>query len=485
MYAQRMAQAFGRTAKHFKQQRRSMGGAGEKVPGNVPMEIAIGLGVGIIGGLGVRQWTQNDIKSWADANAPAPAAKKAAAAPAASPAQAASFDAWVAAQKAASPKDAKDTSDFQYITFTELPPFTPAHKSLMSKVLTQKLFDELKDKKSSKGFTFSNAIQCGVLKPHLGVGATAGDEECFEIFKDLYYPIVQGWHKFDPYTQTHKSDLNPENLTFSRNQQVLFDKYIVSTRVRAARNISGFALPCGANPQERTGVENVLKQAFSMFDGELKGKYYPLGGLSKADEDALQSNGFLFQKPGPAQLLAVAGAARDWPDNRGIFHNDSKTALAWCNEEDHCRIISMQNGGDVWSVFARFCKISDTIQSAAQANGAKLMFNDRLGFLGTCPSNLGTGLRASVMIKLPELNKDPHALEKICDEFDLQPRGSSGEHSAAIGGKWDISNKQRIGFTEVQLVQKMIDGITKIIAIEEKLVANPGMSPMEALKAFK
>jgi protein-arginine kinase len=70
-----------------------------------------------------------------------------------------------------------------------------------------------------------------------------------------------------------------------------------------------------------------------------------------------------------------------------------------CNEEDHCRIISMQNGGDVWSVFARFCKISDTIKEAAEANGAKLMFNDRLGFLGTCPSNLGTGLRASVMIK--------------------------------------------------------------------------------------
>jgi creatine kinase len=328
-------------------------------------------------------------------------------------------------------------------------------------------------------------VQCGVLKPHLGVGITAGDEECFEVFKDIYYPVVKGWHKFDPYTQNHTSDLNPMNVHFSRQQQIKFDKYVQSTRIRAARNISGFALPPGATPSERKGVEDVLKQAFAMFSGELKGTYYSLGGMSAADEEMLQSNGFLFQKPGPAQLLAVAGAARDWPDNRGIFHNDSKTALAWCNEEDHCRIISMQNGGDVWSVFARFCKISDTIQSAAQANGAKLMFNDRLGFLGTCPSNLGTGLRASVMIKLPELNKDPHALEKICDEFDLQPRGSSGEHSAAVGAKWDISNKQRIGFSEVQLVQKMIDGITKIIEIEETLAANPGMTPMQALNKVK
>jgi len=476
----------GRTAKHFKGQKRQMGGhSEEKIPGNVPMEVGLSLAIGIAGGIYVRNWLNNDIKSWAPsaAGATPPPAPKPAAAPTrqASGSEKAAFDAWVQKMKDASPSDPKDTDDFKYITFTERPPFTASHKSLMSKVLTQELFDQLKDKASSKGFTFSNAIQCGVLKPHLGVGATAGDEECFELFKDLYYPIVKGWHKFDPYTQVHKSDLNPANVHFSREQQILFDKYVVSTRVRAARNVSGFALPSGANPTERLGVENVLKQAFTMFDGELKGKYYPLGSLTKEEEDFLQSNGFLFQKPGPAQLLAVAGAARSWPDNRGIFHNDSRTALAWCNEEDHCRIISMQNGGDVWSVFARFCKISDTIQEAAKANGADLMYSDKLGFLGTCPSNLGTGLRASVMIRLPELNKDPVALEKICDEFDLQPRGSSGEHSAAVGAKWDVSNKQRIGFTEVELVQKMIDGVTKIIAIEQKLADNPGLKPMQAM----
>jgi creatine kinase len=335
------------------------------------------------------------------------------------------------------------------------------------------------------GYSFSNAIQCGVMKPHLGVGLTAGDEECFELFKDIIYPIVKGWHQFDAYTQKHKSDLNPLHLNFSREQQLKFNEYVESTRIRAARNISGFALPAGANPTERKGVEEVLKQAFSSFTGELSGKYYPLGQMTPAEEDFLQSNGFLFQKPGPAQLLAVAGAARDWPDNRGIFHNNSRTALAWTNEEDHCRIISMQSGGDVWTVFSRFCKISDTIKTAAERNGAKLMFSEQLGFLGTCPSNLGTGLRASVMIKIPELNKDPAALEKVCAAFDLQPRGSSGEHTAAVGGKWDISNKQRLGFSEVELVQKMIDGVTKIIAIEETLKANPGMSPMDALSKHR
>merc|ERR1712159_520250 len=107
----------------------------------------------------------------------------------------------------------------------------------------------------------------------------------------------------------------------------------------------------------------------------------------------------------------------------------------------------------------------------AEAQGSKLMVSEKLGFLGSCPSNLGTGLRASVMVVLPELNKNVEMLETICAAFDLQPRGSAGEHSAAVGGKWDVSNKQRLGFTEVELVQKMIDGVTKLIGIEQKLAA--------------
>ena len=68
-------------------------------------------------------------------------------------------------------------------------------------------------------------------------------------------------------------------------------QYVVSTRVRAARNVSGFSLPPGSSQSDRLGVEKVLTQAFSMFSGELKGTYYPLGGLSKEQEDTLQSNG--------------------------------------------------------------------------------------------------------------------------------------------------------------------------------------------------
>lgn len=381
--------------------------------------------------------------------------------------------------------DPKNSPDFKYVEYTEVPKFTDAHKSLMSKVLTPEIFAALKDVKSSKGYTFSNVIMTGVVTPHLGVGCTAGDEECWELFKDLFYPVIKGWHNYDASTQTHPSDLDPSKLVFSDEQKAMFNEYVASTRIRAARNISGYSLPCGTNDADRAAVEEVLKQTFSGLEGELSGTYYELGGMTDEQRDFLLNKGFLFQIPSARNLLTGAGAARSWPNNRGIFHNEAQTALCWVNEEDHCRIISMEMGGDISSVFTRFCALSDAIKKSAEANNTKLMWSENLGYLGTCPSNLGTGLRASVMVKLEKFNslmegdneEDKQLLEEVCGAFDLQPRGSAGEHSAAVGAKFDVSNKQRLGFSEVQLVQKMIDGVTKVLEFEKMLAA--GSTPAD------
>ena len=296
-------------------------------------------------------------------------------------------------------------------------------------------------------------------------GITAGDEESWTLFKDIMYPVIKGWHGYDPEKDTHKVDLDASKLVFTDEQVAKFDKYVASTRIRAARNVSGFSLPAGTSSEDRAGVEGVLTKAFAAFEGELAGKYFPLDGMTDTDRDFLLSNGFLFQIPKETNLLWHAGAAREWPKSRGIFHNESHTALCWVNEEDHCRIISMEKTGNVKSVFARFATISETLSKVAVEQGTKLMYDEKLGFLGTCPSNLGTGLRASVMICIPEFNKNVELLEKVCAKFDLQPRGSAGEHSAAEGAKFDVSNKQRIGFSEVELVQKMIDGVSKVIEL--------------------
>jgi creatine kinase len=84
-----------------------------------------------------------------------------------------------------------------------------------------------------------NVVAFSVMTPHLGVGVTAGDEESWEVFKDLMNPVIKGWHGYDPETQKHVSDLNPDNLKMDEKTVELFNKYVASTRIRAARNISG------------------------------------------------------------------------------------------------------------------------------------------------------------------------------------------------------------------------------------------------------
>ena len=95
--------------------------------------------------------------------------------------------------------------------------------------------------------------------------------------------------------------------------------------------------------------------------------------------------------------------------------------------------------------------------------------DDRLGFLTFCPTNLGTTIRASVHIKLPKLAADRKKLEEVAGKYNLQVRGTAGEHTESVGGVYDISNKRRMGLTEFQAVKEMQDGILELIKIEKSL----------------
>jgi len=79
---------------------------------------------------------------------------------------------------------------------------------------------------------------------------------------------------------------------------------------------------------------------------------------------------------------------------QGIWHNKNKNFLIWINEEDHARVISMEKGGDMRKVFDRFCRGLKEVERHVEENGHGFMWSRRLGYILTCPSNLGTGLRA-------------------------------------------------------------------------------------------
>merc|ERR1739846_112859 len=201
--------------------------------------------------------------------------------------------------------------------------------------------------------------------------------------------------------------------------------------------------------EQRIGVEKLMSNAVQTFSGELAGKYYPLTGMDEKVRQQLVDDHFLFVSGD--RNLQVAGMERDWPEGRGIFHNDAKTFLVWVNEEDQLRIISMQMGGDVKGVFERLCRgIKGVQDSVKKESGKDFCLDAKYGYVHSCPTNLGTGMRASVHVDLPGWTK--HGVPKLqarCEELHLQPRGTRGD-------------------SEVELVQKMIDGVNKLWEEDEK-----------------
>ena len=91
--------------------------------------------------------------------------------------------------------------------------------------------------------------------------------------------------------------------------------------------------------------------------------------------------------------------------------------------------------------------------------------NDHLGYLSSCPTNLGTAMRASVHIKLNTLGKD-EKFKKICDDLDLSVRGIHGEHSESEDGIYDISNKKRLDVSEVEIIRTLQNGVKKLIELD-------------------
>lgn len=341
----------------------------------------------------------------------------------------------------------------------EYPKFPKDCTSLLSKHLTPEIFEALKDKKTANNFTLEQAINSGVQNLDSGIGVYAGDKESYDIFGALLDPIIEEYHGFTK-EDSHKSNLNPDDLNAPNPDPE--GKFIVSTRIRVGRNMDNMPLGPAISKEQRDYVESSVVAGLHTLEGELKGNYYPLLGMSKEIQDDLIKDHFLF-KEGDRFLDAV-GLNRNWPEGRGIYHNNDKTFLVWVNEEDQLRIISMQQGGDIKEVFTRLVSAIKSIETKVPFS-----YSEHLGFITSCPTNLGTAMRASVHIALPKLAQDMENFKAITDKYYLQIRGIHGEHSESEGGVYDISNRRRLGITEVQAVQDMHDGVVALIAAEKAL----------------
>ena len=158
----------------------------------------------------------------------------------------------------------------------------------------------------------------------------------------------------------------------------------------------------------------------------------------------------LFDEP-ISTVISSTRMSRDWPDARGIWTNSANNLIIWVNEEDHFRLVSMEKGANMRAVFDRLSKCLELFENALKSEGHSFMWNQHLGYLVTCPRNLGTCLRASMQVKLPLLCKH-HAFEELLQNLRLEKISSNGNDTASLDEVYDISNKDRLKYSEVSKI---------------------------------
>lgn len=330
--------------------------------------------------------------------------------------------------------------------------------SLLSKYLTEPIQRELAGLATMNGVTLEHVIRSGQQNPDSSIGVYVGDAEAYKLFAPLLNPIIYEYHKYSS-DGAHRRDFDPSKLRVSDLDPT--GERILSTRIRVGRNVQGFAFPPAVSADKRTTLAEKVVDALKSLSGDISGTYYPLAGMDEETRQQLVNDHFLFKQGD--RFLEAAGVNREWPEGRGIYHSADKHFLVWVNEEDSLRIISMQKGADILAVFDRLSRAVEALEKKIE-----FAYDDHLGYLSSCPTNLGTALRASFHVALPLLSQQPD-FKDLCTSLGLQARGVHGEHSDSEGGVYDISNRRRLGVTELESVQALYDGTRKLIEMELEL----------------
>jgi len=353
------------------------------------------------------------------------------------------------------------------------------HHSLLADVLRSDpgIYEGLRFQRTSLDVTLAQCIKPGIDCPgHELVkvaGVYAGDEESYRLFQGVFDPIIGTLHNAFPADTNHLNDLVASKLTSSQIDPS--GRYAVFATLDIRRNLSGLRLATCCSRDERREVERLLTRSMVDLHGDLKSSYYPLrssqsyvpkvGGMSHEQEEQLRSSCVLFSEPDSKMRLA-AGLGRQWPDARGICVNDKQSFFIWCNEEDHLRFFGRQHNIDIKGMWRRTLKAVSTVEKSMASQGYTYMRSEHLGYITTCPSRLGTGLRVTVSLKVPMLAASVD-LPALCQSLQLQSSQEVG--SVSHGSVWNISNADCLGVSEVDILNCLIEGCATLVLLEQRV----------------
>lgn len=228
---------------------------------------------------------------------------------------------------------------------------------------------------------------------------------------------------------------------------------VISSRIRLARNLSSFPFANRASAHQKAEIEHFLRDRLAKFDFLPKLHYLNLATLSTLDRQLLVER----------QMISRELANADGP--RGVAVSDGETISVMVNEEDHLRLQVLRSGFSLDECWQEIDKLDDAIEQ--KVNYA---FSEEFGYLTACPTNVGTGMRSSVMLHLPALvlKKEIEKVFRALQKINLAVRGLYGEGSRASGDFYQISNQVTLGKSETTILAEIRNVIPQIIAYERQ-----------------
>jgi protein arginine kinase len=228
---------------------------------------------------------------------------------------------------------------------------------------------------------------------------------------------------------------------------------VISSRIRLARNLAAFPFTNRSSAYQKAEIEGLLRDRIAKLELDPKLEYVPVPTLSPLDRQ------FLVER----QLISRELAAAEGP--RGVAVGPRETISVMVNEEDHLRLQVMRSGFALDEAWQDIDRHDDLVEQKVS-----YAFSEEFGYLTACPTNVGTGMRASVMLHLPALvwTKQIEKVFRALQKINLAVRGLYGEGSRASGDFYQISNQVTLGKSETGILTEIREVIPQIITYERQ-----------------
>lgn len=223
---------------------------------------------------------------------------------------------------------------------------------------------------------------------------------------------------------------------------------VLSTRLRLARNVKGVPFPERANATQRRAILASCARQISSMPQTKGGDLFEISELTDLEKQVLVERHLISRE----LCEGLAGSA--------FYTNRDQSCSVMINEEDHLRIQFLKSGFNLKSVWKQIDRFDSDLERSFD-----VAFSPEFGYLTACPTNLGTGLRASVMMHLPGLviSEQMERVNRALNQLGITVRGLYGEGSDASGHVFQISNQQTLGESEAEIVDRLGNVLKTVI----------------------